>query len=38
MQTLATSKMNQLLSLVAGSAFISREYISEHLPMTASET
>lgn len=32
------SKIEQIFTLVAGFAFISREYISEHLPMTASET
>ena len=35
---LPTSMMKQFLSLVAGFAFTSREYISQHLPMTASET
>ena len=35
---LRTSKMKQLLSLVADVAFISSEYISEHVRITASET
>ena len=35
---LPTSIKKWFISLVAGFAFISREYISEHLPMTASET
>ena len=35
---LPTSLMKRFLSLVAGFAFISREYILRHLPMTASET
>ena len=35
---LRTSKMKQLLSLVADVAFILSEYISEHVRITASET
>ena len=35
---LPTSMMNRFLSLVVGFAFTSREYILQHLPMTASET
>ena len=35
---LSTSIKKWFISIVAGFAFISREYISEHLPMTASET
>ena len=34
---LPTSMMKRFLSLVAGFAFTSREYISQHLPMTTSE-
>ena len=35
---LPTSMMKQFLSLVAGFAITSIEYISQHFPMTASET
>ena len=35
---LPTSMMKRFLSVVAGFAFTSREYISQHLPMAASET
>ena len=35
---LPTSMMKRFLSVVADFAFNSREYISQHLPMTASET
>ena len=35
--SLPTSKMKQFLSLLDGFAFISKEHISEHLQMTASE-
>ena len=35
---LTTSIRKRVLSLVAGFAFTSREYISQHLPVTASKT
>ena len=35
---LPTSMMKQFLSSDAGFGFTSREYISQHLPMAASET
>ena len=35
---LPISMMKRFLSLAAGFAFTSREYILQHLPMTASET
>ena len=35
---LPTSMMKRFLSFVAGFAFTLREYISQHLQMTASET
>ena len=37
-RSLSTSMMMQFLSLVAGFAFTSTECISQHLPMSASET
>ena len=35
---LTTSIRKRVLSLVAGFAFTSREYISQHFPVTASKT
>ena len=37
-RTLLTSMMKQFLYLTAGFEFTSREHISQHLPMTVSET
>ena len=37
-EPLPTSKMKRFLSLVADFPFTSREYNSQHLPMTTSET